>query len=415
MLTEKDSIIYLLKYKRELDSLYSSDTTNYKHNTEQFLDLYLKIEHFKKHEKQSLDNFLDTDTSFLGYNKIKNKLAENDLILQFIVSPNTNQVFFFCFSDGWSDYGYLTSYESLYSISQKFSQSIRKFELEEVKSNSKLMSDILKEALPPDLNKYNHLIIIPDGFLWHIPFDAISNPYNKSTYLIDRLNISTHLSCNLLLFETNNSNKYTYDFVGFAPFATTSPLDIYESIPSSGNEIIKAAEALEAIKFESICIKDTAANFTNFLEYSQKARILHFATHFDFNPESSTQGLLLNSSTGQLNQRCVGYQDVLYSGSAPELVILSACNSSSEMIQTKGEGPINLNRAFIMNGTKNIIYSINKINDKFSEEFYEIFYQSLVQGLDFGHAFQKAKRQIIKTTNYSHPFFWSSFQMISIL
>ncbi len=379
--TEKEDLVEVIDYKRQLETIKKSDTSNYNYNTQELSNLYNKITAYEGRQNTLQNNLYKSETSYADFISFTSQLDEKILILQFLVSPKTDQVFFFSVSKNWQKYGFLSSYETFRSLSENFSNAVKKFELTKANEYSISLSNLIKEAIPRDFNNYNRLIIIPDEFIWSIPFDALKNPIETNRYLIEDFNITLHLSCNLLSFNKGKDLfNYSYDFIGFAPSFTNSMNSDFQNIPSAKREVVEAAKNFIDNGYNSYCLLDTNADLKSFINLSHTGRIMHFATHFNYNSTSSKQGLLLSPQADDCPPEIIGYEEVLLTGASSELVVLSACKSVSGSTDIKGEGPINLNRAFIMNGTRYIIYSINKIDDEFSKEFSDTFQElTLIQ------------------------------------
>jgi CHAT domain-containing protein len=93
-----------------------------------------------------------------------------------------------------------------------------------------------------------------------------------------------------------------------------------------------------------------------------------------------------------------------------EIVATLACETGiGEMI--KGEGIMNLGRAFQYAGARSILISLWKVEDESTNILGERFFLGLKQGLPKDKALLEAKRYL-KDQGYAHPLFWAGFVLI---
>jgi len=139
--------------------------------------------------------------------------------------------------------------------------------------------------------------------------------------------------------------------------------------------------------------------------------ILHFSTHFKYHELNPMRfGLCLFGPKNEI--KLLDYNELNDINIDACLVYLSTCNSGfSKMF--KGEGPMNLNRAFLLQKVPNLIYSTNRVDDKFAELFATMFYTELLLSKDILSSFSKTKRFFKASKSYSLPFFWNSFKLIA--
>jgi len=413
---QQDDPLSKLNISQKLASKFTADTNYYSQNTAEIIELYNQL--FKYNEKTKGPNhvFDSPDSVYLDFETFKNIIPKNTLVLQFLVSKETDQTFFLSISRDWYNYGLLGNYTDFKSAGLELSRSMNRFELTSGNFLKNEFYSIISKAFPKELNNYNRLIVIPDDFLWQIPFDAISSPFGTARYLIDDFDVSFHMSCNLLCFNSEvNDSKYSLDFIGYAPSFMDTHKGELNDIPYAREEVLKASDILGAKGYKSYCFVDDNANLRNFFNSDNNARIVHIASHYNYKSNDNRLGLLFNSNDYQDSLEIIGYDEVLMAGKNPELAVLSACKTIHGPNEIEGEGPINLNRAFVLNGSRFIIYSIYKVNDKYSNDFFKLFYSNLNAEFDYEKAFHQTKKGLRKNPVYSNPYYWSTFQIISTL
>jgi CHAT domain-containing protein len=165
-------------------------------------------------------------------------------------------------------------------------------------------------------------------------------------------------------------------------------------------------EGLTAMDF------DAGSAITNSGELG-RYRIVHFATHgvVDTNhPELS--GIMLSrfnesgvSEDGFLQLHDIYNLDL----SQTQLVVLSACRTGLGK-DVKGEGLIGLTRGFMYAGSKSVIASLWKVDDRATAELMKHFYQAMFEeGLTPAAALRKAKESMWRQSRWRAPYFWAAF------
>jgi CHAT domain-containing protein/tetratricopeptide (TPR) repeat protein len=306
-----------------------------------------------------------------------------------------------------------------------------------------------------------HIIIIPDGSLGLIPFEALlyskynssAETYQKLDYLIKRFSFSYSYSANLFYHsfarpdKSNIELKNYNDWIALAPifdndsnrkgtlrtrelnvklnklqkrsFTGRAALFNGESVPAlpgTENEVKEIFNEYQNHHLNAMVLLHEDAN-EQFIKSGglENFRILHFASHGFVNSEQpELSGILLSQDT-------TGGQDgILYSGEIynlnlnADLTVLSACETGLGKV-LRGEGIIGLTRALLYAGTKNIIVSLWQVSDLSTSELMYDFYNYLLNNkgkITYSECLYKAKLKMIQTRSYSHPFFWSPFILI---
>ena len=93
-----------IEYMRRVEAIKNSNTSNYRNNTQELSNLYDKLTAYESNRNIHQNNFNKSETSYIDLESFTSQLDEKTLILQFLVSPKTNQVFFFSISKNWQKY-----------------------------------------------------------------------------------------------------------------------------------------------------------------------------------------------------------------------------------------------------------------------------------------------------------------------
>ena len=298
-----------------------------------------------------------------------------------------------------------------------------------------LYKTLFPKTIPESVKR---LIIIPDGNLGLIPFEALLtkeadykfNEFDKYPFLIKDYEISYQYSTNLYYKIYNKILKSeklwaSNNWLGVAPvFKDVKNLVINDAhisaLPGSELEV----NAIKA-NFEKKGLKANAKLFAEANEDLMKSAILknykylHIATHGFVNSDKpELSGIIMTEKHDKSSD------GILYSGEIynldlnSDLVVLSACETGLGKV-SEGEGIIGLSRALLYAGTNNIVVSLWKVADNSTSELMIDLYSNMLKGFDksnktylYSNSLREAKLKMIKDKKYGHPFFWSPFILI---
>jgi CHAT domain-containing protein/Flp pilus assembly protein TadD len=141
-------------------------------------------------------------------------------------------------------------------------------------------------------------------------------------------------------------------------------------------------------------------------------QIVHFATHGFFNtehPELSGMILTMINPDGSKANGFMPLQDIYHLNLSSDLVVLSACDTALGK-DIKGEGLVGLTHGFLSAGSKSVVASLWKVDDRATAVLMAEFYKSMLQdGLPPGAALRSAKQKIRQEKAWSAPYFWAGF------
>jgi len=145
-------------------------------------------------------------------------------------------------------------------------------------------------------------------------------------------------------------------------------------------------------KFDKNSIKNTIQELIN-----EKPFLLHFSTHAQFGESLEETFFLVYDGKFSLTD----FEEI-FQEKHPELITLSACETVAGMA--------------VKLGAKSALGSLWEVDDKATSElmptFYEIFKNETVSKSE---ALQRAQVQLLRDSNYQHPYYWASFILIGNL
>lgn len=256
----------------------------------------------------------------------------------------------------------------------------------------------------PHVKKYPNWVILPDQYLVHLPFEMLIDAGGK--YLVENHAFTYQYSGKLLQLDPKPLRS-TSQALGFAPFTVASisgDTASFNVLPYSESEM----EALEGRVFTG-----KSATKTAFLNHSEKASLIHLATHAVTAQNTTTNAYIVfsPSETDHLLHDDELYQLVLTNTS---LVFLSACETHTGKVM-RSEGLISLSRGFSYAGCSNVVSSIWKANDRATAYLSRDFYHWIARGYGYAEALQRAKKRLMEDpemAQYHHPYFWANLVFI---
>ena len=93
-----------------------------------------------------------------------------------------------------------------------------------------------------------------------------------------------------------------------------------------------------------------------------------------------------------------------------ELVILSACDSGTGEVKI-GEGVMSLQRAFRIAGAESVLASHWPVNDKATSRLMTEFMRRWRAGEPRAQAWREAQLELLRSKDFSNPYFWSAFTL----
>ncbi len=279
-----------------------------------------------------------------------------------------------------------------------------------------------------------NLIIVPDGLLFHLPFETLVFNHgadSKPEYLANRYLISYAPSASAFfyLLKRPKPKSYSKDLLAFGAPSYPKPgspgnkdsrspsqilLDLYEKsgfslspIPYSAKEVKEISKHFQPDKKDVYLKKEANEQTLKSLDLNNY-RIVHFACHAFSDETYPLRSTLVFSLDGSGEED--GFFQVLEMYKLrlnAELTVLSACQTGKGK-NIQNEGVLGLPRVFFYMGSRSVISTLWSIDDKATSRFMGYFYEYYAKGIGKAQALQSAKQRMMRT-KYSHPFYWGAF------
>ena len=307
---------------------------------------------------------------------------------------------------------------------------------------SEKLSDILLNNIS-NIIKGKKMIIVPDGVLYYLPFSilpVLKQENSSKDLLLYNNEIAYQPSASALLFIDESQKNFapTDKAIIFAdPIFSEKDQRIkqrtktkeksvnksllFDSILSSAGNIYR----LKATKNEANDISRIIGRSKTTTIFGENAtrrkmlslemkdyKIIHLATHSILNkkkPEFSSIILSRFDKNGSEMNGLLSLDDIYNLNLSAELVVLSSCDSGAGR-EVKGEGVISLTQGFLQTGSKSVLSSLWKIEDKATAKLMKYFYEYLIEeNLPPAEALRKAKIKMREKSKYKSPLYWAGF------
>ena len=276
------------------------------------------------------------------------------------------------------------------------------------------------------------LIVIPDGILCQLPFEALRIPSNLgSKYVVETTPVSYCPSASslLLLRNARDPSRWKKDLLAVggpeysrhdhqngrvlrkSPENTSSvlnePGEDLSGLPFSKKEVMDISRFFSSNTVDVLTGKaanETGIKHTILRDY----RIIHLACHGILDTTSPLRSaLVLSQPDPSIEDGLLQTREIYGLALNAGMVVLSACQSGTGPLEGR-EGLMTIARPFFFAGARSLVASLWQINDRATVFFMHEFYRYLVQGRSASESLQRAKIRMLNS-GWRHPFFWASF------
>lgn len=323
LINYEDSLKTLLRGKKlELLKLHDDTIKESKEETNllkiEIFDLSRKIDSLISNYYTQQPNsykFKYTDV-IRPVNQIQTKLTEDEVILNYLFS--SSNLYIEVISNTIYDIKKITAIGSLADSVHQYLKAIKSFNINKTKQLSLYLYESLILPVCDDIKDKKKLIILPDEYLYYLPFETLIMSLERDeklkslkdlNYLIKQFSIVYHYSASLwFTSEKATSDKNEINFIGFAPIFDESEKNGYvlesnvnynkftnldsifrslftiyndeiNALPYTKEELISIIEIFEKANISAVGYFQDKASETNFKNNCNNFKIIHIATH----------------------------------------------------------------------------------------------------------------------------------------
>ncbi len=325
-------------------------------------------------------------------------------------------------------------------LAQKFRQQLAERDLGFRPAAAELFELLLGPARRQLAGK-TAVVIVPDGSLWDLPFQALLEESDR--YFVENHAIAYAPSLTVLremtrLHAQKHEERGASD--SFTLLAMADPeLPAGEAgqgdaegqtavtLAYRGEKLQPLPEArVEMAELQRLYGREQSevysgadARESRFKSEAGKFRILHLATHGILdNASPMYSSVLLSAEDDGREDGVLEAREIMQMDLKADLVVLSACETARGRISA-GEGVIGLTWALFVAGAPTTVVSQWKVETASTAALMLAFHRALKSesrgnGSVFStaRALQRAELQIFRSRRYVHPFYWAGFVLV---
>lgn len=282
---------------------------------------------------------------------------------------------------------------------------------------SRELYQLLIEPIAKELQNTKIVCIVPDSFLWTVPFQALTT--KRGNYLIEQYALYYAPSLSVL-HEMNDRSRQTITNGSLIAFgnpvigrdeklnqdlcplseAETEVAEVAATVPSNLKKVLVGREADEK----------------TFKALAPAYATIHLATHGVLdNRDPLYSHLLLTKTDGDVeNDGSLEAREIMNMHLNADLAVLSACETGNGRI-SPGEGVIGMSWAFFVAGTRSMVVSHWRVDSASTSQLMKNFYQALARQQNRSNkseALREASIRLLKDARYRHPFYWAGFVLV---
>ena len=369
-------------------------------------------------------------------------LAEDEVLLSYVVHEQENVLQIFAidhqgiqnYTQPWSDSTEQQIVQFVNALDNRLLVQNRRRRAF-IQASHDLYATLLEAPLRSG-EEYSKLIIIPNGPLVMLPFEVLVQnqtdlPFDKLDYVLRDKVISYQYSSPLLVRSRTRDTDYTRELLAFAPVfdgagqvhsvavRDQTGLDTsYTSVTHDGWAALPQSEA-EVQQISALFAPDAVVHYTRAAatETALRAalqvptRFIHIASHSFANyVDPRYSGIACAAEDGSADG-ILRANEIAGIRSRSDLVVMSSCESGKGPLR-RGEGMIGLNRSFIQQGARCVLFSHWKVDDQATSRLMVSFYAEVQAGKSYAEALRLAKLAMINDPVSATPAYWSAFTLI---
>jgi CHAT domain-containing protein len=275
----------------------------------------------------------------------------------------------------------------------------------------------LIEPAGSQLRGISTICIVPDGFLWNLPFQALMTESNH--YLIE--NHPLYYAPSLSVLREMTKNKVGNERSDASLIAFGNPVIAKDEqqngelcpLPEAETEVMSVAKILGSARSRVFIGRE--ASEKSFRALAPTYSTIHLATHGVIdNRQPLYSHLLLTRTEGDLeNDGLLEAREIMNMNLHADLAVLSACETANGRI-SPGEGVMGTSWAFFVAGTRSMVVSQWKVNSASTSRLMSNFYYDLSRNKSQtkANALRESALQLMKDQSFHHPFYWAGFALV---
>ncbi len=276
------------------------------------------------------------------------------------------------------------------------------------------------------LARAKHIVVVPDGCLFEIPFEVLLEKefedgadWKDMPFLFRSRTLLYAPSASVFagLREKKRVKKYETELVAAGDpdysYLGESGERVLRPLPNTRAEVEGIGLLFDADRRVILTGKQASEAALKRIIRWDPSRIVHIAAHGLVDPVTpAASSIALSAAPGDGEDGFLHTLEILTLPVESRLVVLSACETATGRV-SRGEGVVGLSRAFLGAGAEAVVSSLWAVPDKSTSELMRYFYGYMAEKKRPAHeAINEARKRLLSSGEYSHPFHWASFIVI---
>lgn len=282
------------------------------------------------------------------------------------------------------------------------------------RSASSLFEELIRPILPA-LGGGDRILLVPDRFLYGLPFGALFDAESGRYWAEDRELALVPSAGHLLVGGRGDPSpaRARTALVVADPDFDRERFPHLSSLPGAGEE----ARTIARLYRRSDLLTGAEASAENVLGMMARHPVLHLGTHAVANgSDPSKSVLLLTAAPGEPGHGTLGLEGI--DGAdlrGVEVAFLSACTTVSPFPDGRREGLAGLARGFLAAGVPTVVGALWDVDDRSASAVALDFHRALAAGADPLSALRGAQLASLESDDdrRSSPTAWAVFQVYS--
>jgi len=273
--------------------------------------------------------------------------------------------------------------------------------------------DVLLAPLRPWIGGKKLLLIVPDGALWQVPFQALAPRGGDPLVVQTAVAYAPSFAALTVSRARGGESRRTLLAMGDASVGSAAKAELRSfnhnlplgRLPDAANEV-RAIAAEYGANNSDVFVHD-AATETALKASAGRHRIIHIATHGIADSRWPMFSALVLAPTAQ-DDGLLEAREVADLHLDADLVVLSACDTARGLIRS-GEGVVGMSWAFLLAGCPRTVVSQWSADSKATSQLMIDFHRELVRGATPAEALRHAQLTLMRGGRYTHPYYWANF------
>jgi CHAT domain-containing protein len=301
-----------------------------------------------------------------------------------------------------------------------FRERLAQRDLDLARAARGLCRDLLGPARR-DLARHARLLVIPDGALWELPFQALS--CTPGRYLLEERALAYAPSLHALREMSRRAERRATGGTLLAlgnPALGGAPVPRGARASRRSSGLLPLPEAEDEVRalarlygHESSVYVGTEAGEARVKSEAAQHSVLHFAAHglLDDARPLYSQLVLAPPRAGESEDGRLEAWEIMELGLRADLAVLSACETGRGRVG-RGEGLIGLSWAFFVAGCPSTAVSQWKVDARSTSRLMIDFHRGLAAGRPKADALRDAALRLKRDPAFRHPFYWAAFIIV---